>query len=110
MEDCIFCQVIAGKLPSKKAFENKDIIAFYDINPAADTHILICPKKHITSLNDLNEEHGKLLVEIYQVVQKLVVENSLKLGYYRVLVNGGKAQAVPHLHFHFLGGKWDKFV
>lgn len=110
MNDCIFCKIVKGELPSKVAFEDDSIIAFYDINPAADIHILITPKEHIGSLNDLEQKHGGLLVNIYKAAQKLVVDNNLKEGYYRVLVNGGKAQLVPHLHFHFLGGNWKKFI
>lgn len=108
--DCIFCKIIKKELPSKVAFEDDQIIAFYDINPAADIHILITPKKHLASLVDITDDHKDLLVNIYKTVQKLVVDNNLQTGYYRVLVNGGKAQLVPHLHFHFLGGKWSKFV
>lgn len=108
--DCIFCKIIKKELPSKVAFEDNDIIAFYDINPAADIHILITPKEHMESFNDLDENYGKLLIQVYKVAQQLVVDNNLKEGYYRVLINGGKAQIVPHLHFHFLGGKWSKFV
>lgn len=110
MDNCIFCKISKKELPSKLAFEDSEIIAFYDINPAADIHILITPRIHITSLNDIAGEHRDLIIKIYQVIQKLVVDKNLQKGYYRVLVNGGKAQLVPHLHFHFLGGKWNKFV
>lgn len=110
MDNCIFCKIVKKEIPSKVAFEDSEIIAFYDINPAADIHILIAPKRHIQSVMDINESHSHLLVKMYNVAQKLVVENNLKEGYYRVLVNGGKAQIVPHLHLHFLGGVWRKFV
>ena len=110
MDDCIFCKIIKKELPSKTVFESEDIIAFYDINPASDIHILITPKEHISSMSGIDESKGGLLVNMYKVAQKLVIDNNLQDGAYRVLVNGGKAQLVPHLHFHFLGGQWRKFV
>jgi len=110
MEDCIFCQIINKKLPAKIVFESDNIIAFPDINPSADIHILIVPKKHIEVIGDIKEEDGQLLVKIYQAVNQLVDENNLKDDLYRVTVNGGKAQHVPHLHFHLLGGQWKKMV
>ena len=110
MDHCIFCKIVKKELPSKTVFESEDIIAFYDINPAADIHILITPKEHIGGVADIDESKAELLVKVYKVIQKLVTDNSLQDDHYRVLVNGGKAQIVPHLHFHFLGGKWRKFV
>ncbi len=110
MQDCIFCQIIERKLPAKIVFESDTIIAFPDINPSADIHLLIVPKKHISGIGNIAKEHGDLLVEVYSVVTKLVVENNLTDDLYRVTVNGGKAQHVPHLHFHLLGGNWKKMV
>lgn len=108
--ECIFCQIIAGKLPAKKVFESETIIAFPDINPSADTHILIVPKKHISGMQDLTKENGDLFADIFQVVNNLVKEYNLSEDLYRVAVNGGKAQHVPHLHFHLLGGQWKKMI
>lgn len=110
MEDCIFCQIIAKKIPAKIIFESDTIVAFPDIHPSADTHILIVPKKHIPGMKDLSDADSALLSEVYSVANKLVKENNLEDLAYRVVVNGGKAQHVPHLHFHLLGGKWYKFI
>ncbi|MDP3758871.1 MAG: HIT domain-containing protein, partial [Candidatus Daviesbacteria bacterium] len=86
------------------------LVAFPDSSPSADVHILIVPKEHIGSVEDIGSEHGILLSEIYQTVNKLVADNNLRDNAYRVVVNGGKAQHIPHLHFHLLGGQWKKFV
>ncbi len=108
--DCIFCQIVEGKIPAKKVFETDTIVAFPDINPSAETHILIVPKKHIAGMHDLALEHGPQLAEVYQVAKQLVSEYNLSDKQYRVVVNGGKAQHVPHLHFHLLGGNIKKLV
>jgi len=110
MNDCLFCKIIKRKLPAKIVYETNSVIAFLDINPLADIHILIIPKKHIGEFGELTAEHGSLLVEIYQTANKLVEEYNLKDDFYRLLVSGGKAQDIPHLHFHFLGGKWKKII
>ena len=108
--NCLFCNIIAGKIPANFVYESDTVVVFPDINPAADLHFLIVPKVHIGGIGEIGEDKGKLLTEIYKLVDKLVDENNLDESSYRVLVNGGKAQHVPHLHFHFLGGKWYKFV
>ena len=110
MDKCIFCQIILGKLPSKPVFESENIIVIPDINPSADIHFLIVPKKHIGAMGDITSEHGQLLAEIYQTVKRLVLDNNLTDNLYRVVVNGGKAQLVPHLHFHLLGGQGKRMV
>ncbi len=108
--DCIFCKISKKEIPSKLVFESDTMVAFPDINPAADTHILIVPKKHLDGVQDLNKEDGNLLADIFSVVNKLVTEYNLAKLAYRVSVNGGKAQHVPHLHFHLLGGNLKKTV
>ncbi len=110
MNDCIFCKIVKKELPAKILYESDHIIAFPDINPSADIHIIIIPKKHINEVLSLGTEHADLLVEIYQVVKKLVGEFYLTDKLYRIVVNGGKAQHVPHLHFHLLGGTIRKMV
>ncbi len=110
MSDCLFCKIVGKQLPAKILFESDSVVVFPDINPSADVHILIVPKKHIGGIQDIKAEHGALLMEIYQVVNKLVEEFNLKNDLYRVVMNGGKAQHVPHLHFHLLGGQWKKIV
>ena len=110
MNDCIFCKIVKKEIPSNLVYESDTIVAFPDINPSADVHFLIVPKEHIGSASDIGEENANLLVEVYQTVNKLVEDNNLKDNSYRVVVNGGKAQHVPHLHFHLLGGNWKKMV
>lgn len=110
MNDCIFCKIIKKEIPANFVYESDSIVVFPDINPSADVHFLIVPKEHIGSVGDIREENTNLLVEIYQTASKLVEDNNLKDNSYRVVVNGGKAQHVPHLHFHLLGGNWKKMV
>lgn len=110
MDNCIFCKIIKKEIPKEFVYESDSVVAFPDINPSADVHILIIPKEHIGSVEDIKSEHGVLLFEIYQTVNKLVADNNLRNGAYRVVVNAGKAQHVPHLHFHLLGGQWKKMV
>jgi histidine triad (HIT) family protein len=109
MDDCVFCKIGEKKIPAEIKYESDNIIAIADINPASEVHILIMPKAHVKTIRDA-KGMGKLLQEVYSVVDDLVEQNKLHEDEYRVLVNGGKAQKVPHLHFHLLGGKWKKGV
>lgn len=110
MDDCIFCKIAKKEIPAKLVYESEDLVAFPDINPSAETHILIVPKKHISSFMNLQSADVAILTEIFQVAKNLVSQYNLKDNLYRVVVNGGLAQHVPHLHFHFLGGKWKKMI
>ena len=107
MEDCLFCKIIKGEIPSNKVYEDEDVLAFYDINPAAPIHILVIPKKHIKSLADIEEDDEKLLGKIHMVINKIAEEKGFKEEGYRVIINCGKngGQEVMHLHFHILAGK-----
>lgn len=107
MEDCLFCKIIKGEIPSKKVYEDEDVLAFYDINPAAPIHILVIPKKHIKSLADIEEDDEKLLGKIHMIINKIAEEKGFKEEGYRVIINCGKngGQEVMHLHFHILAGK-----
>lgn len=102
----VFSQIIEGKLPSKKVFENERILAIEDIQPVAPIHLLIIPKKEISSIQEVQEEDMPLMGEIIQVAQKLAREFGIQEGY-RLLTNCGKmaGQTVFHLHFHLLGGR-----
>lgn len=104
MEDCVFCKIIKKEVPAKIIFESDSIMVFPDINPSADTHFLIVPKEHIKAMMDLKVGHGELLSEVFLVSEKLVKENNLENSAYRVVINGGSAQHIPHLHFHLQGG------
>lgn len=110
MGECIFCKIINKEIPKEFTYESENLVVFPDINPSADIHLLIVPKEHIGGIGDLGSAHGSLLAEIYKVASELSIQNKLENNLYRVIVNGGKAQHVPHLHFHFLGGNWKKMV
>lgn len=108
--DCIFCRIVKKEIPAKVVLEDEDIISFEDIHPSADIHILIVPKIHIKNFKELEEKHKDILLKVYVTATKLVGQFNLENDFYRVVVNGGKAQEIPHLHFHFLGGNWKKIV
>ena len=107
---CIFCKIINKEISTEFVYEDNQIVAFNDIYPKAPVHILIVPKGHIGGVQDLDKESGGLLAEIYLVANQLVKQYNLEDSLYRVVVNGGKAQHVPHLHFHLLGGNLNKLV
>ena len=110
MDNCIFCKIINKEIPKEFLYDSENVVAFLDINPSADIHILIVPKEHIGGIGDIESKHGRLLTEVYETVKKLVALNNLQDNLYRVVVNGGSAQHVPHLHFHLLGGNWKKMI
>ena len=107
MDDCIFCKIASGAIPSKKVYEDDQLIAFHDIAPQAPVHVLVVPKKHIPGVNELAAEDLALVGHVYSVIQQLVRELKIDESGYRVVVNSGKdgSQSVPHLHFHILGGR-----
>ena len=104
MEDCIFCKIIKGEIPSNKVYEDDDILAFKDIKPAAPIHILVIPKKHVKSLNEIDDV--QLISKIIFAVKNIAKELGFANEGYRVINNCGEngGQAVPHLHFHILAG------
>ena len=106
MNDCIFCKIIAGEIPSKKLYEDELCYAFYDIQPLAPQHFLVVPKEHLSGANKINEENCALVGHIFAVITKLTAVLGFSDGY-RVVTNCGAdaGQTVPHLHFHVLGGK-----
>lgn len=107
MEDCIFCKIIKGEIPSKKIYEDDKVYAFYDINPEAPIHFLVIPKEHIESVNMLNEDNVKNISHIFLVINKLVNELGMSKEGYRIVNNTGEygGQTVHHIHFHVLGGR-----
>ncbi len=107
MDDCIFCKIIKGDIPSKKVFENDYVYAFYDIAPCAPVHVLVVPKKHITSAKDLTAADTDLLAQIFNGINKVAELTGVADSGYRVVTNVGRdaGQSVLHLHFHVLGGK-----
>lgn len=108
MNECVFCKIIKKQIPKDFKFESENLVVFDDINPAAREHILIVPKKHISSIMD--EVETGLLAEIFKVAKDLAQKNNLPNDQFRITVNGGKAQHVPHLHFHLLGGEFKRQV
>lgn len=106
MSECIFCKIVKGEIPSKKAYEDDRVLAFYDINPVAPVHILVIPKEHIESLAQVKNEQLELIGYLHGVISHIAKDLNLDNGY-RVVNNCGKdgGQEVDHLHFHLLGGK-----
>ena len=104
--DCIFCKIAAGEIPSKKAYEDESVLAFYDLEPQAPVHILIIPKQHISSAAEITEENSAVISHIFEVAAKLGKELGLENGY-RIVNNCGAdgGQTVHHIHFHFMGGR-----
>lgn len=104
--ECLFCKIIDGSIPSKKVFENERIVAFHDIQPAAPVHILIIPKKHIATMNDVTEEDGPLIAELFAAARQIAKELGISESGYRLVNNVNKdgGQVVYHLHVHLLGG------
>lgn len=104
--ETVFSKIIEGTIPCKKVFENERILAFYDIEPAAPVHVLIIPKKYIASMNDVAVEDLPLIGEMHSVAQQIAIELGIADSGYRLINNCGpdSGQAVPHLHYHLLGG------
>ncbi len=104
--DCVFCEIIKGNIPSTKVYEDDFVVAFNDLNPQTPVHVLIVPKKHIASANDLVEEDAELVGRVFLAAKKIARQLGLESGY-RIINNCGKdaGQTVMHLHFHMLGGK-----
>lgn len=104
MSDCIFCKIAEGEVPSTKVYEDDRIVCFHDADPQAPVHVLIIPKKHIPSMDDLTEEDGELVAHIMLKIKDIARDLGLKNGY-RVVNNCGEDgfQTVKHLHFHLLG-------
>lgn len=104
--DCLFCKIIKGEIPSKKAYESDSVFAFYDIAPQAPVHILVVPKTHVSSVDEINESNSALVAEIFESIPQIAKEAGITNGY-RVISNCGEdaCQSVKHLHFHILGGE-----
>ena len=104
--DCLFCKIIAGDIPSSKVYENEYVYAFKDINPQAPVHILIVPKAHVASVDEISAQNSAYVAKIFEAIPAIAKEAGLVNGY-RVITNCGEdaCQTVKHLHFHVLGGK-----
>lgn len=104
--DCLFCKIIAGEIPSSKVYEDEWVYAFRDIAPQAPVHILIVPKAHIASADDICAENASFVTHIFEAIPEIAKSEGLENGY-RIVSNVGSdaCQSVKHLHFHILGGK-----
>ena len=103
--DCLFCAIAVGEIPSNKVYEDEQCYAFYDIDPQAPTHFLVIPKAHIGSVAEVTGDNSAVVAHIFEVIARLCREKGLES--YRVVSNIGEAgqQSVPHLHFHVLAGR-----
>ncbi len=104
--DCVFCKIVDGEIPAKKAYEDDKVLAFYDLDPQAPVHILVIPKKHITSAAEINSGNSGYVAHCFEVIAKLAAELKLDDGF-RVVTNCGDSagQSIKHIHFHLLGGR-----
>lgn len=107
MDDCLFCKIIAGKIPSEKVAETDTLYAFNDINPQAPVHVLIVPKKHIVSNLELVDEDKETIGEIHLLANKIAEERGVEKTGFRIVTNSGRdgGQMVFHIHFHLFGGR-----
>ena len=105
MDDCLFCRIVRGELPSKKAYEDEDVLVFHDIRPIAPVHLLLIPKAHVDSLTHCAAEHQAMLGKLLLLAPKLALEHGLDKGF-RTMINTGPdgGQEVFHLHLHVFGG------
>lgn len=107
MNDCLFCKIINGEIPSKKVFENDMVYAFCDIDPQAPEHIVIVPKTHIKSANEITAENSKYITAVWEAVPQIAKQLGIDEKGYRVVNNCGEygGQSVAHIHFHLMGGR-----
>ncbi|GHO54351.1 histidine triad nucleotide-binding protein [Ktedonobacter robiniae] len=113
MENCLFCKIVTGEIPSKIVYQDDHVVAFEDIHPQAPVHLLVIPTRHIASMSDIEPDDGPVLAQIFTVAKQIAHERKLEDGY-RFVTNVGPhaGQSVLHLHFHLLGGKpmgWPPF-
>ena len=103
--DCLFCKIIAGEIPSKKVYEDDQILAFHDINPESPVHVLIIPKKHIGSADEVDSSNSSYVATVFEKIPEIAKTLGVTNGY-RVITNVGEdgGQSVHHLHFHLIGG------
>jgi histidine triad (HIT) family protein len=103
--NCVFCKIVRGEIPSRKVYEDADILAFHDIQPAAPVHFMLVPKKHVASLYDLAPEDAPVMGRIMTLAGKLAREQGAEDGF-RTIINTGRVgrQEVPHIHLHVIGG------
>jgi len=101
MNDCIFCKIVKGEIPKEFRYQDDLIVAFDDIKPVADTHVIFAPREHIVAFEDLTKD--EILSSVRRGMQKIISDKKLIGRGYKILVNGGGAQIINHLHFHLIG-------
>lgn len=106
--DCLFCRIAAGEIPSTKVYEDDMVYAFRDIEPQAPVHVLIIPKQHIASANEINDENCAIVGHIFKVAAEIAKNEGIVEDGYRIVTNIGEngGQTVKHLHYHMLGGRY----
>lgn len=106
-ESCIFCRIAGGSIPARIAYEDDVTFAFHDIDPRAPVHVLIIPREHIASINELEAEDAQMVGQLYLVAKKLAQELGVSESGYRLVMNSGidAGQSVDHLHLHLIGGR-----
>ncbi|MBC8006832.1 MAG: histidine triad nucleotide-binding protein [Prolixibacteraceae bacterium] len=106
VDSCIFCKIVRGEIPSRKVYEDGEVLAFHDINPVAQVHFMLIPKEHVESLEHLQDRHQMVLGRMMLLASRLAREQGSSEGF-RTIVNTGRIgrQDVPHVHMHVLGGK-----
>lgn len=107
MTDCLFCKMVRGEIKPDTVFETDDVLAFRDINPQAPTHVLVVPKQHISTINDLEADHTVLVGKLYLAAQEVARKEAISESGYRTVMNCGEGagQSVFHIHLHVLGGR-----
>ena len=107
MSDCLFCKIAAGEIPSTKVYEDEKVYAFLDIDPQAPKHIIVIPKEHISSANEISEDNASVIGHIFAVIARLAKEQGFDKDGYRIVNNCGEngGQTVGHIHFHVLAGR-----
>lgn len=107
MEECVFCKIIKGEIPTDKVYEDDKVLVFKDIEPQAPVHILLIPKKHIESLNDLDDDDCEIVGYIFMIAKNMAEKFGVSKDGYRIVTNCGKdgGQSVNHVHFHMLAGR-----
>lgn len=105
--DCLFCKIVAGDIPAEIIYESESAIGFRDVNPQAPTHVLIIPREHIATINDLNAGHETIVGNLYTAAKTIAADEGLADDGYRVVMNcnEGAGQTVFHIHLHLLGGR-----
>ena len=107
MTDCLFCKFVSGEITPNVVYDDQDVLAFRDLNPQAPTHVLVIPKRHISTLNDLQADDAELIGKLYLAAQKVAEEEGIAVPGYRTLINcnAQAGQSVFHIHLHLLGGR-----